>query len=453
MREQRWFLPTALTLILALGFGVWGYTQYQARRRLESYLATRYQQAFFDLIDHVETLEVTLGKGLVAGSPRMSVASLGDVWRAAYAAQSELSKLPLATPTLMRTAKFLTQVGDYSFSLARENAAGRPVGEEDRRRLEMLRDQAARLSSELHRVAAAAGDGRLWWPEIQRGASRQVGRDLRSPLADTMARVDEQMAGLPTLIYDGPFSDQVENRRPLGLTGPSITAEQAEAVARRFVPEQYKDYVVRQAGRIQGPLDAYNLTLTPQGRGPRIDLAVSVKGGHVVWMLNNRMVKSSRLSTEEAARRAKEFLESRGLRHMIPTYATRGENQAIIPFAATQGEVILYPDQIKVTVALDNGEILGYDASPYLTAHHTRRLPEPRISLEDARGRVNPDLQLLGVGQLALIPRENRVDEVLTYEFRGMIDGEEYIVYINALTGEEERILRVVRTAEGRTTL
>jgi len=38
---------------------------------------------------------------------------------------------------------------------------------------------------------------------------------------------------------------------------------------------------------------------------------------------------------------------------------------------------------------------------------------------------------------------------VLTYEFQGRLDNDVFLIYIDAVTGEEEKVLRVIRTNEG----
>ena len=88
---------------------------------------------------------------------------------------------------------------------------------------------------------------------------------------------------------------------------------------------------------------------------------------------------------------------------MKPTYYMQQENTVTLNFAAVQDGVTLYPDLVKVTVALDNGEIIGAETTGYLMSHQQRDLPEIRISREQARAEINPRLEVTG-GELALIP-------------------------------------------------
>jgi len=113
--------------------------------------------------------------------------------------------------------------------------------------------------------------------------------------------------------------------------------------------------------------------------------------------------------------------------------------------------VILYPDQIKVKVALDNGEIVGWDATPYYMAHHHRDLPSPRITPEQAKAKIPSPLEVLGV-QLALIPLPGGIEK-LAYEVHTKMDDIHYLNYIDALTGEEEKVLQIIDVPGGRLTM
>ena len=111
-----------------------------------------------------------------------------------------------------------------------------------------------------------------------------------------------------------------------------------------------------------------------------------------------------------------------------------------------------YTDLIKVGVALDNGQIVEFDARGYLTNHTARELGKPKISEEAARKAVSPSLKIEQTG-LALIPTAG-LHEVYCYEFlcTGK-NGEKLLVYIGADTGVEEQILLLLITENGTLTM
>lgn len=85
-------------------------------------------------------------------------------------------------------------------------------------------------------------------------------------------------------------------------------------------------------------------------------------------------------------------------------------------------------------------------------SHHKRNLAEPKLTEGRARMLLSDRLNIEGTGRLALIP-VGVEKEILTWEFKGMQGSETYLVYINALTGDEENVLRLVNTPDGELTL
>ena len=117
---------------------------------------------------------------------------------------------------------------------------------------------------------------------------------------------------------------------------------------------------------------------------------------------------------------------------------------SIYSFVYTQDHVLIYPDMIKLAVAMDNGEVTQFDAGNYLAFHHQRTIPKPKLSFSQARAKLNRHL-VIEQEKIALILNEER-KEVLCYEFRGKIATDRVVVFINALTGEEEFIQRLTPT-------
>lgn len=450
--KKPWYAAALALALLTVGIGYWGYSQYLQKKQLEVLLTNRNNKAFFELVDHVETMEVLLAKGLVANSSRQNMLLFSDLWQQASAAQEDLGALPVSHAVLGRTAKFLGQVGDYAFSLAKKNARGLPVRSSDWDRLAELHTEAGVLGSELQQIQAAANSGRLSWREIGRETRTNIKDANRQLTAERFVRVDKQMQEYPTLIYDGPFSDHIERRRPLGLTGKTITSGEARAIALDFSRvASGKKYNVTGVSTVNGVIPAFRVNLRPAGgRGEEIVMDISRQGGHVVWMLNTRPVGRS-TAVMDTAGKAGQFLVNRGKKNMEATYSLEQQNTVVTSFAYKQDNVLVYPDLIKVKVALDNGEIIGYEAMGYLMSHTKRKLPEPKITAAEARREVSPRLKINST-KLTLIPLET-LQEVLCYEIRATLNSDPFIIYINALTGEEERILQVIETGGGPRTM
>lgn len=455
--ERRWRGATmvlGLLLVGALGWGIW---EANARRQTQTQLLARYQQQFFDALGHVENIEVLLSKAVVSAAPAETVRYLSELWQHAFAAQANLNALPIQPGGAMRTSRFLTQLGDYSFVLGQSLARGEALGDDDVQTLQQLQQQVALLGLELEQAVERFTAGKTPWADTPpRMRPANVAADLSQlpqaepPQAeDDFLRIERQLSEFPTLVYDGPFSDHVQNREPRGLGEGTVSADEANNIARNFVsPENSVNLEAENTGETgeAAVIGAWGVAVRQQTGSPNNTwyLDVSKRGGHVLWMLSPRDINTPTLSLPDAVERARAFLRDRGFESFEVTYPVVEGGRAIIPFVLVEDDVLIYPDQMKVSVALDNGEIVGYEAIQYYTAHHTRTLPEPEVSEDEAAKALHADLHVEEV-RLALIPRENG-DEVLTYEFRARSHGNLYHVYVNALTGRQEQILRILET-------
>jgi spore germination protein len=455
MESSKWRTATIASILLFILTGAWGLAQHNARQSSERELTARYQERFFEAVSNVENIEVLITKGLLAVTPQkangeLSVSLFSDLWRQAFAAQANLNQLPLIQGTLMRTSKFLTQVGDFGYYAARKIGAGEAFSPDELDMMNEFKREAAVLNTSLREAQTKAARGIMPWSEIEQQTNRQLAWRSQQIDDNDFTRLEKQATEFPTMIYDGPFSDHILQRKPKGLTGDEVSAAKAEVIAMDFVPmEQKQEYVAETVGRIDGDIPAYQIQVRRAGSDTEVArLDISRKGGHVVWMLNARAVGKSILSLEEAGRKAKDFLVARGFQHIIPTYANYADGRAVIPFAPLQDNIIIYPDLVKVSVALDTGEVVGYEALGYLMNHHLRELPKPKVTATEALQAISPQIQVTSGPQLALIPLET-MEEVLTYEIKGQMGEAFFALYVDALTGKLTRILQIVDTPEG----
>lgn len=132
---------------------------------------------------------------------------------------------------------------------------------------------------------------------------------------------------------------------------------------------------------------------------------------------------------------------------MKPTYYLKQGGAVTVNYAYEQENVTIYPDLIKVKIALDNGEVLGMETSGYLNNHTERTIEKPEISMEEAKASLNKKIEITSEG-LAIIPTEWNT-EIFCYEFKGKVDDTDFLVYINAKTGKEENILVIIDTPNG----
>ena len=249
----------------------------------------------------------------------------------------------------------------------------------------------------------------------------------------------------PTLIYDGPFSESGENQAPKADPGERITDQQARAAAQRLFPGEVGEPVY-----VAGALPVYEFTVDTADRG-QVSLSLTERGGQLLSFMASPTGDKNDPPSDEESERLKEsalsFLRELGVEDPAAAYAQYYQGVAVLNFAPRQEGVILYSDLVKVYLDRDTGEVMGLDARNYRLNHRARDLPRPQITEKQAAEYVSDSLHIEHT-DIALIPLTKQ-SEVLCYEFKATNDGTFYIVYINALTGEEEQIFEVINSEEG----
>ena len=404
-----------------------------------------YNMAFYEVVDYVQNVEVFLAKSLITNSPESSAESLTNVWREANLAQAYLAQLPISSNELENTNKFLNQVSEYSYSLYRKNLNDEELSDEDLKNLKDLHEYSVELENTLNQLSADINGGRISWGELTDKGTIAFAQQVSNISQDSFSNLEQNFHEYSGLIYDGAFSEHITRAEKVGLTGENIDEQAAQDKAKElFDSNNIKE--VTSYGKSEGDITSFDFGITFDDNSTAT-VSISEKGGHVIYMNKNRDVSAEILSQEEADKKAKEYLEQHGFKNMKETYYLKESGIVTINYAYVQDDVIMYPDLIKVKVALDDGEILGIETSGYLNSHTKRDIKEPKVTVEEAKKSLNKDLTIESE-ELTIIPTEWKT-EVLCWEFEGNVEGLDFIVYVNAETGEEEDILIITNTPNG----
>ncbi len=450
--RDRHMLTLVVVLVVALvGVGMYIYKRERDFRQVSE---NSYNMAFVELVDYVQNVETYLAKSLISSTPEHGAETLTQVWREANLAQSYLARLPMGSQELANTSKFLNQVSDYSYSLSRKNIYNEELTQEDFSNLKELHNYSVELENTLNQLSADINDGRIKWGELDQKGGNIFATEVSNLSHDSFSSLEENFHEYTGLIYDGAFSEHLTSAEKKGLTGNEITEEQAKLIAIQFIgQEQVKE--INSLGLSENtniPSYDFNITLNnaPKDEDTLI-LSVTKKGGHIVFMCYNRKVEAQTITEQRAVEIGKKFLSEKNFPNMKETYYLKNEGIITINYAYAQDDVVMYPDLIKLKIALDNGQVLGIETTGYLNSHTQRNLPEVQISKEDAKSSLNKELNIQSEG-LAVIPTEFQT-EIFCWEFKGKVEDTEFLVYINAQNGKEEDILVIKETPNGTLTM
>lgn len=446
MREKfkKYILPIVV-IILIISVGILSYFLYKKNNEAKLVSENIYNSNFYELINYVQNVETYLAKSTISSSSTQGAEILTYLWREANLAQSYLASLPIESQELENTQKFLNQVSDYSYSLSRKNIKGEDLTDEELKNLEELHSYSIELESVLNQLESELESGAITWDDLTANGKDKFSQPVNANL-DIFSTLEENFHQYTGLIYDGAFSEHLTSSEPKALSGEDISEEDAKNKVKEFLGEQNIKEITTLEHSQNTEIPSYNFSVKTNTEN-NVSIAISKQEGKVVYSNYNRDIGEEKLSYEEANSKALEFLKNKNFDSMKETYYLNDSGILTINYAYSQDGIIMYPDLIKVKVALDNGEILGIETTGYLSNHTIRDIPKNIISKEEAKKYLNKDLNIGSEG-LAIIPTEYRT-EILCYEFKGKVDDHEFLVYINAKTGAEEDILVVYNTPNG----
>ena len=440
----------SIICVLLIIVAILGVILYKKQREYRQASENSYNMAFYELVDYVQNVEAYLAKSLISTTPEHGAETLTNVWREANLAQSYLSMLPVESQELENTEKFLNQVSDYSYSLSRKNIYNESLTQEDLKNLKDLHGYSIELENTLNQLSEDLNAGRLQWGELTNKGNMAFAQQVDNVSKESFSNLEENFHEYSGLIYDGAFSEHMTNGEPKGLTGEDIEQEGAKQKVEELIGKENIKEISDLGYSENATIPSYDFSITNQN-GDTINVSISKKGGHVVYMNSNRDVNSEVISQEEANQKGKEYLAQKGFPNMKETYYLKQEGIVTINYAYMQDNTVIYPDLIKVKVALDNGEVLGIETTGYLNNHQERNINNVKITKEEAKKNLNKELNIESEG-LAIIPTEWKT-EILCYEFKGKVEDREFLVYINAEIGREEDILVINNTPNGTLTM
>ena len=419
-------------------------------RALELYERAGSQRAFDELVTSVAELSNALEKCVYVTDPALESALCTQVFGRAATAQMAMEALPWSAQELENVSGFLSRVGDYACVLSRTVGGNGGYSEEELSNLTELAETASVMRLDLQDMQARMMDGSLTMDEVCAAVSVLGEGGGEAPMAGGVFRsMEAEFPELPTLIYDGPFSESRLHPSPVFLEGLGI-ADPADArgAAARFLGVAGEE--LEDMGEMGGRIPCYRFSCYADGG--EYTVYVTKQGGRVMSAICSRMPGRAQLSVEEGLAAADSFLLQQKLEGMERSYHMTQDGVVTVNYEYVQDDAMCYPDLVKIGVALDNGGIVSYDAQGYLSAHRERELPEAEVTLRDAMETVSPALTVQS-HRMAVIPSEGG-EERYCHEFLCRSrDERSYLVYVNAVTGAQEKILILLEDEAGTLTI
>ena len=433
---------TIVTIILSIAvitLGILYGISVSSNIKYQTSLENVYQKNFYELVDEVNNAETKLNKILASNSNEYRAKLLKEVSKNANEAQTRLNMLPYSINGLADTITFVNKLSGYTETLAKNLDDGKNLGSENIATLEKVYNSVVDIKKYLNTMSK-----QMWEGFSITDSSLKMDGDYNY-LTKQLTAMNGSDIEYPTMIYDGPFSDSQINKEVKGLNFSDVSME----VAKNNLGKILTDIPVDElsfSGESNGHFQTYDFSYQ-NADGKYIFAQMTKKGGKLLTLSSPNIYNSKKIELQNAEKIAINFSNKCGIDDVVVVWSDIIGDDAYINLAPKISGVIIYPDLIKVKVDLDKGDVLGYEASSYYMNHTDRKILPARLSESAARQMVNSSLKVKD-SKLALIPLEYD-REVLCYEFTCTMEGSTYYVYINAINGIEENILKVVNTDNG----
>lgn len=397
-----------------------------------------YKKNFYELINNLEDIEVGFTKLIATNSLSTQQQLLQEVYDSSTMANVNLTSLPIASNKISHVTTYINNVNGYSTALLAKSYGGEKLDQSALDSINSLYKYSKVLLYDLNDYASSLTGKNSIIKQIKYS-------NADASTFDGGMQVSATTENVPTLIYDGPFSDSVTNKEIKGLSGIEVSQTQAE----RYLSEVFEDlgdYTIAYDGDTNGKFATYNFIL----ESVEAKLYVQVtKNGGLILSINRLSSKTGNndLETNQCNILAHNFATILGIEDMYSVWYQQTGDIVYVNLAPIVDHVIYYPDLIKVKVDKKLGIVVGWEATNYAYNHTTRPTPTYSLSFAECEQNLSSALSVVE-RNLCIIPNKY-VGESVAYEFVCEWDEYTYYIYVDANTGEELNILRVIDTDRG----
>lgn len=401
-------------------------------------LEVSYQQSLSELNECLDKVNTDITKSLYSNS----YAEIYDLSRDLYAqcstAKNAMSRLPISQLELNNAYKFLSQCSDYAQYIGKSVEQGSEITDEQHNNLKVLLTYAEKFSNQAKELMSMVNAG----AKITDNQVKGMSEINVSALSNNFSVGAKTFEDFPTLLYDGPFSDQVLNRNSALVSNSEVyTKEECREIAAKVLNTNAGSVSYETDDKSRIPCYTFSCS--------RYTCLVTKQGGYIKELIYSGMISENNISTDNALNLAQSYLDKIGYSNMQACYYAVQNNICTVNCAYVKDGIRYYSDLIKVGISMADGEVVSLDAKTYLTNHKERTKGTISISQQEAMDKVSKYLEIENT-RICTIPKESG-NEVQCYEFtcKSTDTGENALVYINTENAREEDIMLMLNTDNG----
>ena len=387
-----------------------------------------YKRSLYLACDSMKNLDANLGKIAVSNDVAHQTQMLTYAIIHANAVNQNLSNLPIEdSDNLVAVQTFVNQTQDYATYLLGKLSSGEKLTADQRVALDNLDNVATRLYNFLQDYA-----------ESDSGMFITNGNGMNNvgALTDSLNNVEQNAFSYEKLIYDGPFSESVQEK-VLKCDHKISHNTGAKIVSELFGKAKFVDEINNKGVMYVYELENGRVMLTATGKVVQYETYSQAQG-------------DSKLKTDDCIETAEDFCRKLGYDVKGVWVSKTQDFVTYVNCATVVDGVIVYPDLIKVAVDNTTGEVVGMEAKAYLLNHRDWDVSFGSLSEDDAKQTISDSLKVTNVAK-ALIEKNDK--HYVCYEFQCQMGDRQYYVYVDSKTGNEVELFKVIENTEGYTVM
>ena len=393
-------------------------------------LENNYKKSYYEVVSNINDLEIDISKIVATKDNDTLRTLLTSLNNNVTLTIDNINQLPITYNNLTNINNFLNKTSGFSSSLLDRIYAGETIGDNDYLQLNDIHSSVLAIKYDLNNYYAGLNSDFSILSKIEtEGVQEFSGGFINTESANS---------DVPSLIYDGPFSDSVLNKEIVGLSGVEISQEEALKKVQDIFDTNDINYV----GFAKGKFETYNFYVNQKG----LDVSITKNGGLLLTVTSYVTPQEKTIDANDAIKIAENFAVRVGINNMYSVWTQTVGNIQYINLAKIENSCIYYSDLIKVKVDLSSGNVIGWEATNYATNNKSRNFTSS-ISMIEAQNKLSSVLSVKE-RNYCIIP-DKYVGELSAYEFICTWKNYTYYVYIDSNTGKEANIMRVVNTTIG----
>ena len=428
-------------------------------------LMSAYKGSMYELTGIMENVDSDLDRIRISASPVQQSRILTDLLVQARLAELDVEKLPISAEDSQKFTLFVNRTAAECERMLSKLRNGEELNERDRQILENLYQTNHTIREEVNNLVVNMTDKDLMeyvkkgtggiktaLDKLQQTTMEENKEKIENKLEEGKEKLKEGKDKIEEKLKEGKDIIEKKTKEPMGagmgrtqpntpVNGkkPHLEASKAEALCSKY----FSGYNVSEFQCVGETVTQGYAAYNVQGyddKGNLLFAEVSQENGALMRFDYYEECSGETFDIRNAERIAEEFLEKLGYDDMEVVRLRANGSLSDFTFVYEDDGVVYYPDEIVVKVCRTRGVVSGFDATKYLQNHRGRDEVKVNITLAEAYGKLYKELSVES-SRLAVVKTVR--GERPAYEFLCSYEGENYYVFLDALSGEEISIVNV----------